>query len=185
MPCHRVTDHSRVPSAEEFRGLWDFQCYEWEILSRSRWVSHPTCPRNGHIIIFACWLLSVIDISAVHQYFWFSSPLGHTLHVSIPLKLPMAMWLALAKKMWVDLMCVSPEWKDLRPHAPLSIYCLLLTWKAMQTWCWDGCILGCCWMSLWSRALSLPILDSHGMSKLTSLMISCWNVYVFPHCSKT
>ena len=49
----------------------------------------------------------MIDISAVHQYFWFSSPSGHTLHVSIPLKLPMAVCLALANKMRVDLMCRS------------------------------------------------------------------------------
>ena len=174
MPCHRVTNHSRVPSTE-FPGLWDLERYKWEILSRPRWA----CPRNGHIIVFACWLLSMIDISAVHQDFGFSSPSGHTLHVSIPLKLPMAVWLALANKMRVDLMCVA------QTPAPLSIYCLLLTWKAMRPWCGDGCILGCCRRSLWSRALSLRILASRGMSKTPLHSISCRNLYVFHHGSKT
>lgn len=161
-----------------------FSAESGEILSRPGWVSYPTCPRNGHIIVPACWWLTVVDISAVHQYFWFSSPSGHTLHFSIPLKLCMTMRLALANKRWVDLMCVTPEWKNLRPHAPFSIHCLLLAWQTLKPWSWDGCILKWCRISLWSRALGLPMLDGSCEQNLASL-ISCWDLHVFHHCSKT
>lgn len=54
----------------------------------------------------------MVGISAIHKYFWFSP--GHKVYFPILLKSAMTMGLALVNKMRVDLICVSPEWKDLR-----------------------------------------------------------------------
>ena len=76
------------------------------------WIRHPPLHGNRSLVI----------ISAIPQYFWFSSFKDHgRISLLTPLKLSVAIWLALANMMWVEVTYPTYEKKPLQDSAWFAV----------------------------------------------------------------